>query len=156
KEGSDLGRERSEALLKAGHASREHAPQGGCLLVQLPLDQWQAVVAEKHCAVDENRGRAETTALDQLFGIGAQPGLVIGGGKFQEVFLFVEPDLAHDAPQYLALTDVAIGTPIAFKNPPRVGRDLSMLFGDEYAAHGLDRVDRKDRRTADLESVEAR
>ena len=81
---------RHRKLRRTGRSFVQRAADSDCEFV---FDQWQAVVAEEHRALDEHRRRAEAAARDQLLDVGAQPGLVLIGRNLGEEFFFVEADL---------------------------------------------------------------
>ena len=108
------------------------------LFVEFPFDQRQAIVAEEHDAIDENRWRPESAPLDQLIGIGSELRFVLGGGDFSEVFPFIEARFSHYVAQDVVLADVAIVTPVALEYSTRIERDFSMFLSDKRSAHGLD------------------
>src|SRR5712692_3772469 len=120
------------------------------------LDERQPIVAKKHRALYEHRGRSESTPRDQLLGVLAQPGLVLVGRNFGEKFLFVEADFAHDLAEHLVLADIAIVAPVTLEHAPRVLHDDPMLIGDQRSAHRLDRIHREHAGVADLEAVKLR
>src|ERR1700691_1712698 len=117
------------------------------------LDQWQAVVAEEHRALDEHRRRSKTAARDQLLDVCAQPRFVFVGRDLREKFFFVESDFLHDFAHHVVFADVLVVCPIALEHAFGVTRNHAMLIGDQRPAHRLDRVDREHRRAADLEAV---
>src|SRR6266849_8949263 len=123
-------------------------------VLECVLDQDQAVVAEEHVAVDENRGRAEPAAVDQFLRVGAQFLLILRRGDFGEIFLLVEADGAHDIAQDIVLADVAVLAPIALEDAAGVRRNFAVFARDERTAHRLDRIYGEHRRMADLDAVQ--
>ena len=120
------------------------------------LDQRQPVVAEVHVvAVDVHRGRSEPAARDQLVDVVAQLLLVLVARDLGRRPRPVEADALDDALQHVVLRDVLQVAPVGLEHGARERGDLAVLLRHERRPHRLDAVDRKDRRRADAQAVEA-
>src|ERR1700730_8344432 len=112
--------------------------------------QRQAIVAEIHVvAIDEDGGRDGPGAPYQLLGIGLELLLDRRRGDAGRKTLGIDANLGANLVQHHILRDVSVIAPIRLESRACEGYQLPLGFEQQATAHGLDAVDRENRRRKD-------